>query len=185
MVLAAGSHNTWLPPSACWRGRGPRPIQNLRTVAARQRWGTAACWLLALVGATCMVIDIVRPYRTREDQWMRQVIRDVGRQCKPNDQVVVLNKAAETDVVFQWELETPERPRRRHSLGRNAGRGSLANRCRQAVRAGHQRSGQRDGRRPQRPGLDFGRPRALFLSAVQERRARSALRCLSVGSRSA
>jgi hypothetical protein len=79
-------------------------IGRLRTVAQQQRALHLAGGLFVVVGVTCLLIDVLHPYRGDCDLWSRGIIRHVVSQCGPDDQIVVLNDEEQVDVVFRWEL---------------------------------------------------------------------------------
>src|SRR5262249_6521614 len=80
-------------------------IRRAGTPAARRRWTHAALRLFVLVGVAGWLPDVIRPYRSRQDLGMRNIIREVAARCGANDPVIVLNRAEELDVVLWWRLE--------------------------------------------------------------------------------
>lgn len=79
-------------------------IGRLSTVVKQQQALHLAGGLLVAVGVSCMLIDVIYPYRGDCDLWSRAIIRHIVSQCGPEDQIVVLNSEEEVDVVFRWEL---------------------------------------------------------------------------------
>jgi len=79
-------------------------IERIRNVYLRHRWILCVCVLFTLVGVGGALTDVIWPYRGETDLWARKLVRSVIATCGPDDQIVVLNPEAATDVVFRWEL---------------------------------------------------------------------------------
>jgi hypothetical protein len=79
-------------------------IEGIRNVYLRQRWIVSVCVLFTLVGVGGALTDVIWPYRGETDLWARKLVHSVIARCGPDDQVVMLNDEAATDVVFRWEL---------------------------------------------------------------------------------
>ena len=79
-------------------------INRLRLEKDRNNWIATVCTLFLLVGVGGAIVDVVRPYRSESDQWMRQVAKEISAQVAPADRIVVLNPRPGVDIVFQWHL---------------------------------------------------------------------------------
>jgi hypothetical protein len=79
-------------------------IDRVRSAASRERCITVVCGLLALSGGAGMLWNLLHPYRGDVELWLRQVVQQIVARSSPNDQIVVLNRERDTDVVFNWYL---------------------------------------------------------------------------------
>jgi 4-amino-4-deoxy-L-arabinose transferase-like glycosyltransferase len=78
----------------------------VRTPAVRYRLAWQVCGLLALVGVAYLINWTCRPYRDEEDQWDRQLARDMLSLTAGGEPVVVLNAPGEVNSVALWYLRT-------------------------------------------------------------------------------
>lgn len=80
-------------------------IERIRSDALRRRWILGTCGALVLVGVIGMTRDTIRPYRSQEALWTRQVMRQLQAEARSGAPLVIFNKPEEIDALFRWYLE--------------------------------------------------------------------------------
>jgi hypothetical protein len=79
-----------------------------RSQTAQQRCLAGVSIVLALFAVVGMVRDWRKPYKTPADAQLRDIVRNIARQAKPNDQIVVMDSPEEVAAPFVWYLRRLE-----------------------------------------------------------------------------
>ena len=77
--------------------------------AVRMRWTLRATSVLALCGVAGLVLDVIRPYRDPETQWMRQTAGAILARLGTSDTLVVVQDRYDVPSPFRWYLESAYR----------------------------------------------------------------------------
>lgn len=96
-----------LAPSICLlAGTGVAVVLTgaARWFGSERRWALAICGLLAVISIAGMARDWRKPYKTEDDQRVRQIVADVLRQIGPDDQLVVFDTENRIPATFEWYL---------------------------------------------------------------------------------
>ena len=65
---------------------------------------------MALIAVAGMARDCRRPYKTPADAQLRDIVMDIARQAKPEDQIVVMDSPEEVAPQFVWYLRQLKDP---------------------------------------------------------------------------
>jgi hypothetical protein len=75
-----------------------------RSQTAQQRCLAGVCIVFALFAVVGMARDWGKPYKTPADAQLRQIVKSIARQAKPDDQIVVMDSPEEVAPQFVWYL---------------------------------------------------------------------------------
>ena len=81
-----------------------------KSETARRRSLAGVGIALALIAVAGMARDWRRPYKTPADAQLRDIVMDIARQAKPEDQIVVMDSPEETVPQFVWYLRQLKDP---------------------------------------------------------------------------
>jgi hypothetical protein len=70
----------------------------------RSRCTIAICCALALMGLGGLVRDVRKPYKSEDDQFVRQAVTDLLRESGREDQIMVMDPKSRVGPTFEWYL---------------------------------------------------------------------------------
>lgn len=79
-------------------------IERFASPLWRSRATLVVCGWFVAVAIVGIQADLIRPYRGEGDLWVDRIVHQIHSLSGPNDQIIVLEREENVQVVFRWEL---------------------------------------------------------------------------------